>query len=272
VRLADSHCHLADEVFASDLAAVVQRATAAGVASALCILSADEADEVARARSVQAAWPAVRFAAAIHPHRAGAYAAAPHEAADVTAAAIDAVTAVAVGEIGLDYHYDFAPRDVQGQVFEAQVALAGARGVPVVIHTREATDDTMAVLRQASPQVRGVMHCFTGTKEEARLALDLGLYLSFSGIVTFPRAGTLREVAAFAPLDRVLVETDAPYLAPVPYRGQRNEPAWISETARVVAEIRHMPVDALADVVSQNFADLFPASGSRVDTSAKPMV
>src|SRR5262245_41227664 len=145
----DSHCHLADEAFAPDLDAVVRRAQEAGVSSALCILSADEADELARARVVAAAWPAVRFAAAIHPHRAGAYAGRREQAAATARAAVDETGAVAVGEIGLDYHYNFSPREVQREVFEAQLGVALERHLPVVIHTREATDDTYGMLREA---------------------------------------------------------------------------------------------------------------------------
>ena len=258
----DSHCHLADEKFAADLADVVSRAREAGLSSALCILSADELDEVARADVVRAAWPDVRFSAGVHPHRAGHFADAPAQAAAATAAALQRAGADAIGEIGLDYHYDFAPRTVQRAVFEAQVALAVDRGLPVVIHTREAFDDTMAVLGGA-PGVRGVMHCFTGTRDEARRALDLDFHISLAGIVTFPRAESLREVAAFVPEHRLLVETDAPYLAPVPHRGQRNEPAWVAETLRAIAAARAVsPVD-LAAAVTRNFLALVSARSAR---------
>jgi TatD DNase family protein len=250
----DSHCHLADDAFTSDLPDVVQRAQAAGVSAAMCILSADEADELARAERVRTTWPSVRFAAAVHPHRAHAYAGRAADAAAVTRAAVDATAAVAVGEIGLDYHYDFTPRDVQRDVFAAQVALAVAMDKPVVIHTREATDDTLAVLREAGGGVvRAVMHCFSGTTEEARRALDLGFYISLAGILTFPKAGTLRDVAAFVPDDRVLVETDAPFLAPVPHRGQRNEPAWVAETLHHLAALRSQASDRMSARVAANF-------------------
>jgi TatD DNase family protein len=252
----DSHCHLADDAFSGDLAEVVGRAKAAGVATAMCILSADEPEEVARAAVVREVWPEVVFAAGVHPHRAGGFRDRPAAAADATAAAWRATNGRALGEIGLDYHYDFAPRDVQRDVFAAQLALAGSLGRPVVIHTREATADTMAVLREASPPVRGIMHCFTGTTAEARLALDLGLHISLSGILTFPRAETLREVAAFVPADRLLVETDAPFLAPVPHRGRRNEPAWVALTVDRLAAVRGEPVDTLADTVARNFRAL----------------
>ena len=257
MTIVDSHCHLADEAFVADLDAVVERAKAAGVERVLCILSADEDAELERARRVAAAWPAVAFSAAIHPHRAGAYAGNSAGAADATRRAVEAHRASAVGEIGLDYHYDFAPRDVQRDVFAAQVALAVSLDKPVVIHTREATDDTMAVLREAGAgRVRGVMHCFSGTPDEARLALDLGFFISLAGILTFPKAGNLRDLARFVPQDRLLVETDAPFLAPVPHRGQRNEPAWVVETLGVLSNVTGVPAPDLAERIVGNFAAL----------------
>lgn len=264
----DSHCHLADEAFQADLDAVAARAREAGVRGALCILSADDPAELARASAVRTAWPAVSFATAIHPHRAGAFAGRAGDAARLLESAMRDVAAAAVGEIGLDYHYDLAPRDAQHEVFAAQVSTAVAHGLPVVIHTRLATDDTLAILQQAgSGRVRGVMHCFTGTADEARRALDIGFYISLSGIVTFPKAGALREVARLVPGDRLLVETDAPYLAPVPHRGQRNEPAWVRATLETVAAIRATTPEALAAQVTRNF-DAFLG---RADASATPV-
>jgi TatD DNase family protein len=255
--LIDSHCHLADPKFAADLDAVAARAREAGIAAALCILSADEPDEIARVPAIRAAWPAVQFSAGIHPHRANAYVGRVAEAVAIVNDAIDRVNACAIGEIGLDYHYDVGPKAVQREVFAAQVRVALERDLPVVIHTREATDDTIGVLRDAGPAVRGVMHCFTGTIDEARASLDVGFYISISGIATFPKSEALREVAAFVPLDRLLVETDAPYLAPVPYRGKRNEPAWTAETLQAVARVRGVEPAALGEAVSANFQRLF---------------
>ena len=263
--IVDSHCHLADDKFAGDLDAVVARAQAAGVSRALCILSADEPEEVARAAQVRQAWPAVLFSAAIHPHRAGAYAGCVADAARITREAAESSNAVAIGEIGLDYHYDFAPRDVQAEVFAAQIGVALDRDAPVVIHTREASEDTFAILRDAGQsRVRGVMHCFSGTADEARQALDLGFLVSLSGIVTFPRAESLRDVARMVPLDRLLVETDAPFLAPVPHRGKRNEPAFVARTLDVLASLRQMAPAALAEQIATNFdAMLGPAHTKR---------
>ena len=219
----------------------------------MCILSADEPDEVARAPIVRAAWPAVLFSTGVHPHRAAPYAGRPDAAADATRQAVRAVDGVAIGEIGLDYHYDFAPREVQREVFAAQVDLAMELARPVVIHTREASADTMALLREAGPgRVRGVMHCFTGTRDEARAALDLGFFVSLSGIVTFPRAEELREVARFVPAERLLVETDAPFLAPIPHRGKRNEPAWVRLTLEAIAQAKQLSAEVMSAHVTAN--------------------
>ncbi len=200
--IVDSHCHLADDKFAGDLDDVVARAQAAGVSRALCILSADEPEEVARAAQVRAgvARGAVRGGDSSASRRLRMRAAWPMRRA-VTREAAESSNAVAIGEIGLDYHYDFAPRDVQADVFAAQIAR-GARPatLPVVIHTREAAEDTFAVLRDAGQgRVRGVMHCFSGTADEARQALDLGILMSLSGILTFPKAESLRDVARMVP-------------------------------------------------------------------------
>jgi TatD DNase family protein len=255
----DSHCHLADEVYAGDLDEVVARAREAGVEAALCILDADSAEEASRAARVETLWPAVRLATGIHPHQAGRYAAAPAEAARVVSASLAANPRVrAFGEMGLDYHYDFAPRDVQQAVFASQVRLARERDLPVVIHTREADADTLRILQdEGDSRVRGVFHCFTGDEALARAVLDLGFHLSFSGIVTFPKAQALRDIAAFVPGDRLLVETDSPFLAPVPYRGQRNEPAWVARVAEIVAGARGVRVEALVAQTCRNFVELF---------------
>jgi TatD DNase family protein len=256
----DSHCHLADEAFVGDLEAVVARAVSAGVTEALCVLAADEPEEMARATTVKAAWPAVRFATAVHPHSAGAYAGRPEAAAAVAREAVRSVDAVLVGEIGLDYHYDFAPKDVQREVFAAQIGLAVDLDRPVAIHTREASDDTFAVIREAGRgRVRGVMHCFSHGEAELRRALDLDFFISIAGILTFPKAQALRDVATLVPLDRLLVETDAPFLAPVPHRGHRNEPAWVVETLRSLASLRGLPTDTLGAQVTTNFSTLIGA-------------
>jgi TatD DNase family protein len=254
----DSHCHLADEVFVQDLDDVVARARAAGLSGAMCILSAHEPEELARVPRLREVWPTVQYAAAVHPHHSGHYAGRAQEAGEATRRTVLASDAVAVGEIGLDYHYTFSPRDVQRAVFEAQIAVALELDRPVVIHTREATADTVAVLKDAGQGViQGVMHCFSGTLDEARQALDLGFSISLSGILTFPKAEALRDVARFVPADRLLIETDSPYLAPVPHRGKRNEPTWVVETLKRLAEVRSTSLQEMGAQTTANFERLF---------------
>jgi TatD DNase family protein len=261
----DSHCHLADDAFADDLEAVVGRAQAAGVRSALCILSAGDDKESAAAARVRALWPEVRFSLGIHPHKAGEFAGRLEDARACVRQGILGEGARAIGEIGLDYHYDFSPRDVQQDVFRAQVSLALELALPVVIHTREATADTFGILREAGSSIRGVFHCFTGDPVMARAALDLGFYVSLAGIVTFPRADELREVAKLVPEDRLLIETDAPYLAPVPHRGKRNEPAFVGHVAETIAGLRGVPAAELGVQAARNFeALLMPGLGPTV--------
>lgn len=252
----DSHCHLADEAFAADLDAVIGRAREAGLTDALCILSAGDEAEAQRARNVRLRWPAVRFATGVHPHSAGDFAGRVDASADVTLAHAETFGACGIGEIGLDYHYDFAPREVQQAVFARQLALARERRLPVIIHTREATDDTFAILKD-SGEVRGVFHCFTGDSAMARRAVDIDFYLSFAGIVTFPKAAALREAARLVPADRLLIETDSPYLAPVPYRGKRNEPAYVARVLESLATLRGEAAADLEAAVTANFVRLF---------------
>ncbi len=255
----DSHCHVAGPEFAGDLDAVVARARAAGVVAAMVVLAADDGPELAQAAAVAACWPGVRFAIGIHPHAAGRFAADPAGAARAVAAAMDAQPLTrALGEIGLDYHYDFSPREVQQHVFRVQIGLARTRALPIVIHTREATEDTFRILAdERAAEVGGVFHCFTGDRDMARQALDAGFHLSLAGIVTFPRALELREVARMVPLDRLLIETDSPFLAPVPYRGKRNEPAYVARVAETIAEVRGEAAETIAGAAAANFARLF---------------
>jgi TatD DNase family protein len=254
----DSHCHIAGDEFEGDLADVVRRAIDADVTSALCILSAGDASEAARAEQVRAAWPAVRFAAGVHPHHAGLFAGRVGDAIDLVRADVSRTGACAIGEIGLDYHYDFSPRDVQQEVFRAQIGLARELGLPIVIHTREAAADTFRILdEEGRGRIRGVFHCFTGDAAMAQAALDIGFCLSFAGIVTFPRAADLREAARLVPADRLLAETDSPYLAPVPHRGQRNEPAYVARVVEALAETRGETRAQVAESTGRTFAALF---------------
>lgn len=256
----DSHCHLADEVYAGDAAAVIARAQAAGVSAAMCILDATDEAELSRAEALRGLWPAMVLSVGVHPHKAGAFAGRAAGSAECVATNIDRLSPRGIGEIGLDYHYDFAPRDVQQQVFAAQVELAVARDLPVVIHAREADDDAVAVLREAGRgKVRGVFHCFTAGHGLATQALELGFFISFTGILTFPRAGDLREVAARVPLDRTLLETDSPFLAPLPFRGKRNEPAWVGRVAEQLAAVHRTTTEAVVAATTGNFVALFGA-------------
>ena len=260
----DSHCHLADDAFAGDLEAVVTRAREAGLTRALCILSAGDEKESAAAARLRALWADVRFAIGVHPHLAGQFESAVPRALETVRRGIDDEGARAIGEIGLDYHYDFSPRAVQREVFEAQGALARELDMPVVIHTREATDDTFDVLEAVGQhQIRGVFHCFTGDVAMARRALDLDFYISLAGIVTFPRATDLREVAAMLPPERLLIETDSPYLAPVPHRGKRNEPSFVTRVAEVVAEVRGTSATEIAALATRNLEGLLGPTGSQ---------
>jgi TatD DNase family protein len=255
----DSHCHIAGPEFAADLDQVIERARAAGVAGALVILAADDEPELQQAAEVASRWEDVRFSIGVHPHAAGTYASDPEEAAKRVTQAIEAQPlARAVGEIGLDYHYDFAPRDVQQQVFRQQIGLARELNRPIVIHTREAEDDTFRILEEERARdIGGVFHCFTGDRAMARRALDIGFHVSLAGIVTFPRALELKEVARLVPLERLLIETDSPFLAPVPHRGTRNEPARVTRVAEVIAELRNCGVEVIREATRTNFERLF---------------
>lgn len=257
--MVDSHCHLADDAFVKDLDAVIERAQAAGLTRALCILAAENSTEAQRAKQLGRMWPALRFGIGLHPHQAGQFAGRESEVVPLVRGTIAAIPeARALGEIGLDYHYDFAPKDVQQEIFRLQIRLARELDLPVIIHTREAEDDTLAILRdEYGRSVRGVMHCFTGTRRLAEEALTLGMHISIAGIVTFPKGANVREVAAIVPADRLLCETDSPYLAPTPHRGKRNEPAWVVRVAEELATLREVAVDDLRRQTSANFDALF---------------
>ena len=253
----DSHCHLAGPEFVDDLPDVIARAKGAGLVHVFVILAADDEPELAQAARVSALWPEARYSIGVHPHAAGKF--DPADAAKRVDAAIAAQPLTrAVGEIGLDYHYDFAPRDAQQAVFREQIRLARRRGLPIVIHTREAEADTFRILaEEEAAEVGGVFHCFTGDRDMARRALDVGFHLSLAGIVTFPRALELKEVARMVPLDRLLIETDSPFLAPVPFRGKRNEPAYVRRVADTIGELRGIDAAQVASAALENFRRLF---------------
>jgi TatD DNase family protein len=250
----DSHCHLDFPDFASDLDRVVERARAAGVERMITI--GTRVSKAAGVAAIAEKYEDVFFTVGTHPHEAAG------EGAEDLAAVREFAShpkCVGIGEAGLDYHYNNAPRDVAQRVFRGQIALARELDLPVVIHTRDADDDTAAILAQEMGwgRFRAVLHCFTGSRELAEAALGLGLFISFSGVVTFKKSEGLRAIARDVPLDRILVETDAPYLAPAPHRGGRNEPAFVIDTARVVAEARGLDLEELAKATRANTHDVF---------------
>ena len=248
----DSHCHLDDSKFDEDRAQVIERARAAGVDVMLAIGTGSGPPDLEAAIRLADEYPFFHATVGVHPHDAA-------KAGEETFERLHTLAAhpkvVAIGEIGLDYHYDISPRDVQRDVFARQLSLAAEAGKPIVIHTREAWDDTLAVIGGALPH-GGIMHCFTGDAAQARQALDRGFHLSFGGVLTFPKAEAVREAARLTPDDRLLVETDCPYLAPVPHRGKRNEPAFLVDTARRLAAVRGASVERIAELTTRNFARL----------------
>lgn len=259
MKLVDSHVHLDDAKFDPDRDATIERALAAGVECMMAIGTGNGPPDLEVAVRQADRYPFIYATIGVHPHDASK--ATPETFARMRQLAAHPKV-LAVGEIGLDYHYDFSPRDVQRAVFQQQLALAAECAKPIVIHTREAWDDTLAILR-AHWRGAGIMHCFTGGEAQARQALDLGLHLSFGGVLTFPKADAVRQAARAAPLDRILIETDCPYLAPVPHRGKRNEPAFVVETARRLAEVRGDTPEAIAQATTRNFEQLMFAGRVR---------
>ena len=254
----DSHAHIDGEEFDADRDEVVARARAAGVAAILNVGTGDpHSGSLERAVRVAEKYEGVYAAAGVHPHDARLF----DEAVGgrLRELLAGSARAVAWGEIGLDYHYDHSPREVQREVFGRQLRLAREMSLPVIIHSREADEDTVEILARewAGAERGGVMHCFGGGRWMAERALELGFYISFAGNVTFKKAEPLREVARLVPPERLLVETDCPYLAPVPHRGRRNEPAHVADTARFVAELRGTTPEELGRVTSENFSRLF---------------
>ncbi|HEX8503620.1 MAG TPA: TatD family hydrolase [Pyrinomonadaceae bacterium] len=254
----DSHTHIDGEEFDADRGEVVARARAAGVRAILNVGTGDpHGGNFERAVEVAGRYEGVYAAAGVHPHDARLY----DEAAERRLLGVlrGSEKVVALGEIGLDYHYDNSPREAQREVFARQLRLAQSLSLPVIIHSREADEETLEILRaEYAGGVRGgVMHCFGGGPALAEGALGLGFHISFAGNVTFKKAEALREVAAAVPLGRLLVETDCPFLAPVPLRGRRNEPAYVVETARFLAGLRGIGHEELGRATSENFARLF---------------
>ena len=258
MSLIDSHCHLDSAEFDDDREATIERALAAGVEHMMAIGTGHGPPDLEAGLRMADRHPAFYATVGIHPHDAAK--AGPDDLKRL-ADLLSHPKALAVGEIGLDYHYDFSPREIQKSTFIEQMGIAALGKKPIVIHTREAWEDTLALIEQHwTPHgIGGIMHCFSGGPEEARRAIDLGFYLSFGGIVTFPKALAVQEAAKWTPRDRILIETDAPYLAPVPKRGKRNEPALIVHTARKLAELRGESYEELCAGTTENFHRLLLA-------------
>jgi TatD DNase family protein len=259
----DSHAHIEMDDFNQDRDEVIQRARDAGIDLIVDIGDGDVShDSHAAALKIAERYSFVFTTVGVHPHEA--------RLLDDTLYSRLAEMAqhpkvIAIGEVGLDYHYDHSPREVQRQAFRKQIRLALLRELPIVIHTREAEQDTIAIIREqwAGSAKPGVIHCFTATRWLADAAVELGFYISFSGVLTFKNARGIRETAAAVPLDRILIETDCPFLAPEPYRGRRNEPAYVVETARRLAELRGLTAEEIGRITSDNFMRAFGMDSGR---------
>ena len=253
----DSHAHIETDDFDADRDEVIRRALDCGVEIIVDVGDGDVAkDSHAAAFRLAGEYPFIYTTVGVHPHEARLL------DAELYARLCDLSAhpkVIAWGEIGLDYHYDNSPREVQRDAFRKQLAAARERRLPAVIHTREAEADTLEILKQewGASNLPGVIHCFTGTRQFAEAAIGLGFYISFSGVVTFKTADELRQTAAALPIDRLLIETDSPFLAPVPHRGRRNEPAYVVEVARQIALLRDMSVEDVGRVTTENFKRLF---------------
>jgi len=263
--LVDSHCHLDFPDFAAERDAIVARARAAGIGRMLTIST--RVKRQAQIIEIVERYPYVFGTVGTHPHHVD-------EEMDVTADALLALTKhpkiVAIGEAGLDYHYDTGPRENQTKSFREHIAAARKTGLPLVIHSRECDTDMAAILREevGKGAFTAVLHCFTGGRDLAFTSVDLGHYIGFTGILTFKNSADLREIAKALPADRILVETDAPYLAPVPYRGKRCEPTYVAETAKVLAELRGVSPDEIAQQTTENFFRLFSKVPQRIADAA----
>ncbi len=263
--LADSHCHLDDAQFSADREAIIERAQTAGVRYMLAIGTGEGPPDLQSAIRIANTRPFVYATVGVHPNDA------PRMEGDTFSHLTRLLThpkVKAIGEIGLDYHWS-VPKAKQVPAFIEQLSIASAARMPIVIHTRDAWGDTLDLLRAhwVPSGLPCVMHCFTGDGGQARECLDLGFYLAFGGVTTFPKSAAIREAARITPLDRLLLETDAPYLAPVPFRGKRNEPAFVAHTAKAIAELRGISAEELAAATTRNFETLFAVAQLDTDDS-----
>lgn len=247
----DTHCHLYDSK-AGTVAELIAGAHAAGVTTMISV--GCDAESTAQAITVAAAHDGIFATAGLHPHEAS-------HGVDTILPFLDDPNVIAIGECGLDYYYDHSPRDLQRSAFAAQIQLAHERSLPLIVHTREAWADTFDLFTAEGVPERTIFHCFTGGPEEARRCLDLGAYLSFSGIVSFKTAADLHDAARLCPEDRMLAETDSPYLAPVPFRGRTNQPAYVTHVVEALATLRGEPTESVRHATSRNACLAFPALG-----------
>lgn len=251
----DSHAHLDMDAFDHDRESVLLRAREAGVQNILTLALMDEVGSYRKAYDIVESCPELVTAVGCHPHDAKHFGSDGESRLEEIA---EHPRSVAIGEIGLDYHYNLSPPEIQREVFRRQIRMAHQLDLPIIIHHRKAEKDLVAILdEEGVPQTGGVLHSFTAGRELALAGLDRGFYISFSGILTFKNAESLREVARDVPMDRLLVETDCPYLAPVPYRGKRNEPAFVRETAKKLAEVKGMSFEEIERTTDANFRRLF---------------
>ena len=253
--LIDSHAHIQGKEYADEVEAVISRADGAGVETIVAVGGAGDMSSNTEAVALAARFANVYATVGMHPH----------DAKDVGADEMQALHAlagkpkvIAIGETGLDYYYTHSPHDVQRRVFRQFIEMARATGLPIVVHERDAAQEAADLLRsEGAGRLRGVIHCFTGNYDAARIYLDLGFYLSFTGIITFKNAAPLREVLRQVPLERMLVETDSPYLTPVPHRGKRNEPAYVRLVAETIANVKQLDFEEVARVTTENAKNLF---------------
>ncbi|MDB4978412.1 MAG: TatD DNase family protein [Candidatus Peribacteria bacterium] len=248
----DTHCHLADSQFDADLPAVLARAKEKGIDTMIII--ADSVAESERCVALAAGHSELFCTIGVHPHNAKEWTGDTERR--LLALSTYSKKVKAIGEIGLDYHYDFSPRDIQRQVFMHQLRFAGCEGLPVVVHCREAIQDIRDSIADIKPK-KLVLHCCTERFEDVKPLLDAGYFLSFTGIATFPKAADIRETIRQCPLEQLMIETDSPYLAPVPYRGKRNEPAYVVEVAECIAQIKGLSLEEVAATTTQNAVEFF---------------
>lgn len=252
MRLFDTHTHYEDERFAQDLNEIISAFKDNNVEKIITVGS--DIDTSKRCIKIADSYKDIYAAAGIHPHEAKI---CGKKALDAIKCMLGENKVVALGEIGLDYHYDFSPRDKQMECFINQLELNEDIGLPVIYHIREAWGDFLEMLRQNRVSGNAVMHCYSGSKESAKLCLDKGMMISFTGVITFKNAHNIREVVDFVPIDRLMIETDCPYMAPVPYRGKRNESKHVIEVARSIAQVKNMDLEDVCEITYQNGCRFF---------------